>query len=142
MPVQLGGGIRDLAGVERWLAAGVARVILGSAAVKDPNLVRQACRRFPGRIAVGIDARQGLVATEGWAETSTLTALDLALSFEQAGAAAIIYTDISRDGMLGGVNIEATLDLGQPGDHGGDCQRRRGRAKRFAPAARGRATAC
>lgn len=111
VPVQLGGGIRDLAGVERWLAAGVARVILGSAAVKDPNLVRQACRRFPGRIAVGIDARQGLVATEGWAETSTLTALDLALSFEQAGAAAIIYTDISRDGMLGGVNIEATLDL-------------------------------
>jgi phosphoribosylformimino-5-aminoimidazole carboxamide ribotide isomerase len=111
IPVQLGGGIRDMAGVEAWLAAGVSRVILGSAAVKQPALVHQACRRFPGRIAVGIDARAGLVATEGWAETSTLTALDLALRFEQAGAAAIIYTDIARDGMLGGVNIEATLDL-------------------------------
>jgi phosphoribosylformimino-5-aminoimidazole carboxamide ribotide isomerase len=111
IPVQLGGGIRDLAGVEHWLEAGVARVILGSAAVRDPDLVRAACRRFPGRIAVGIDARRGMVATDGWAETSTLTALDLALRFEQAGAAAIIYTDISRDGMLGGVNIEATMDL-------------------------------
>jgi phosphoribosylformimino-5-aminoimidazole carboxamide ribotide isomerase len=111
VPVQLGGGIRDLTGIEHWLAAGVARVILGSAAVKTPGIVHEACRRFPGRIAVGIDAREGLVATEGWAETSTLTALDLALRFEQAGAAAIIYTDIARDGMLGGVNIEATMDL-------------------------------
>jgi phosphoribosylformimino-5-aminoimidazole carboxamide ribotide isomerase len=111
IPVQLGGGIRDLAGVERWLRAGVARVILGSAAVKNPAFVREACRLYPGRIAVGVDARDGMVATEGWAETSTLTALDLALRFEQAGAAAIIYTDIARDGMLGGVNIEATLDL-------------------------------
>jgi phosphoribosylformimino-5-aminoimidazole carboxamide ribotide isomerase len=111
VPVQLGGGIRDLAGVERWLSAGVARVILGSLAVKDPAIVHEACRLFPGRIAVGIDARQGMVATEGWAETSSVTALDLALRFEQAGAAAIIYTDISRDGMLGGVNIEATMDL-------------------------------
>jgi phosphoribosylformimino-5-aminoimidazole carboxamide ribotide isomerase len=111
IPVQLGGGIRDLAGIAQWLEAGVTRVILGSIAVRNPELVREACRRFPGRIAVGIDARNGLVATEGWAETSTVTALDLALQFEQAGAAAIIYTDIERDGMLGGVNIEATLDL-------------------------------
>ena len=111
VPVQLGGGIRDLAGIERWLEAGISRVILGSAAVKTPSIVHEACRRFPGRIAVAIDAREGLVATEGWAETSTLTALDLALRFEQAGAAAIIYTDIARDGMLGGVNIEATMDL-------------------------------
>jgi phosphoribosylformimino-5-aminoimidazole carboxamide ribotide isomerase len=111
VPVQLGGGIRDLAGVAAWLEAGVARVILGSIAVRNPELVREACRKFPGQIAVGIDARAGLVATEGWAETSTVTALDLALQFEQAGAAAIIYTDIERDGMLGGVNIEATLDL-------------------------------
>jgi phosphoribosylformimino-5-aminoimidazole carboxamide ribotide isomerase len=111
VPVQLGGGIRDLAGVEQWLQAGVARVILGSAAVKNPAFVHEACRRFPGQVAVGIDARDGLVATEGWAETSTLTALNLALRFEQAGAAAIIYTDIARDGMLGGVNIEATMDL-------------------------------
>ena len=111
VPVQLGGGIRDLAGVEAWLQAGVTRVILGSVALKNPDLVREACRHFPGKIAVGIDARQGMVATEGWAETSAVTALDLALRFEQAGAAAIIYTDIARDGMLGGVNIEATLDL-------------------------------
>jgi phosphoribosylformimino-5-aminoimidazole carboxamide ribotide isomerase len=111
VPVQLGGGIRDLAGVESWLRAGVARVILGSAAVKNPAFVREACRLYPGRIAVGVDARDGMVATEGWAETSNLSALDLALRFEQAGAAAIIYTDIARDGMLGGVNIEATLDL-------------------------------
>ena len=111
IPVQLGGGIRDLAGIRAWLAAGVRRVILGSAAAKNPDLVRQACRTHPGRIAVGIDARDGFVATEGWAETSTMRALDLALRFEDAGAAAIIYTDISRDGMLSGLNLEQTIDL-------------------------------
>lgn len=111
VPVQLGGGIRDLAGIERWLTAGVRRVILGSAAAKDPALVREACQRFPGRVAVAIDARDGYVATEGWARTSRLRALDLALRFENAGAAAIIYTDIARDGMLGGLNVEQTLDL-------------------------------
>jgi phosphoribosylformimino-5-aminoimidazole carboxamide ribotide isomerase len=111
IPVQLGGGIRDLDGIRAWLAAGVRRVILGSAAAKNPRLVRQACRTHPGRIAVGIDARDGFVATEGWAETSTMRALDLALRFEDAGAAAIIYTDISRDGMLSGLNLEQTIDL-------------------------------
>ena len=110
-PVQLGGGIRSIATVEAWLAQGVARVILGSAAVKDPGLVREACRRFPGRVAVGIDARGGLVATEGWAETSELTATELALRLEDAGACAIIYTDIDRDGMLAGVNVGATAAL-------------------------------
>ena len=111
IPVQLGGGIRDMAGIEAWLAAGVRRVILGSAAAKNPALVKQACRAHPGRIAVGIDARDGFVATEGWAETSSMKALDLALRFEHAGAAAIIYTDISRDGMLSGLNLEQTIDL-------------------------------
>ncbi len=111
VPVQLGGGIRDLAAVERWLAAGVRRVILGSAAVRDPALVRESCRRFPGRVAVGIDARDGFVATDGWAETSTLAATDLAARFADAGVAAIIYTDIARDGMLGGLNLEATAGL-------------------------------
>lgn len=111
MPVQLGGGIRDMAGIEAWLIAGVRRVILGSAAAKNPPLVREACRAFPGRIAVGIDARGGMVATEGWAETSTLTARELALRFEDSGVAAIIYTDIDRDGMLSGVNLEETVEL-------------------------------
>jgi phosphoribosylformimino-5-aminoimidazole carboxamide ribotide isomerase len=111
VPVQLGGGIRDMAGIERWLAAGVSRVILGSAAAKNPALVLEACRAHPGRIAVGIDARGGMVATEGWAETSTLAAGDLARRFEDAGVAAIIYTDIGRDGMLGGLNLEETLGL-------------------------------
>ncbi len=111
IPVQLGGGIRDLAAIEAWLAAGVARVILGSAAVKNPILVHQACRSFPGRIAVGIDARDGYVATEGWADTSTLRAPELARRFEDAGVAAIIYTDIARDGMLEGVNIAQTIEL-------------------------------
>jgi phosphoribosylformimino-5-aminoimidazole carboxamide ribotide isomerase len=97
--------------VEAWLGAGVTRVILGSAAVKDPPFVRQACRHFPGRVVVGIDARGGMVATEGWAETSTLSARDLALRLEDAGAAAIIYTDIDRDGMLSGVNVEQTRAL-------------------------------
>lgn len=111
VPVQLGGGIRTMADVERWLGAGVRRVILGSAAVKDPGLVREACRAYPGRVAVGIDARDGFVATEGWAETSAVPALDLALRFEDAGVAAVIYTDIGRDGMLSGLNLDATLAL-------------------------------
>jgi phosphoribosylformimino-5-aminoimidazole carboxamide ribotide isomerase len=111
LPVQLGGGIRDMETVEAWLATGIRRVILGSAAVKDPDFVRAACRAHPGRIALGIDARGGMVATEGWAETSDMTAQDLALAFEDAGAAAIIYTDIDRDGMLGGVNVAATAAL-------------------------------
>ena len=111
VPVQLGGGIRDLAGIAQWLEAGISRVILGSAAAKNPGLVIEACRAFPGRIAVGIDARDGFVATEGWAEISTIPATDLALRFEDAGVSAIIFTDIGRDGMLGGVNIDATIDL-------------------------------
>ena len=111
VPVQLGGGIRDMAGIERWLEAGVRRVILGSAAVKNPALVREACRAFPLRIAVGIDAREGIVATEGWAESSGIPATELALRFEDAGVGAVIYTDIGRDGMLTGLNIEATLAL-------------------------------
>ena len=111
VPVQLGGGIRSMATVEAWLERGVRRVILGSAAVKDPDFAFAACRAFPGRVAVGIDARGGLVATEGWAEVSTVLATDLGKRFEDAGAAAIIYTDIDRDGMLGGVNLEATLAM-------------------------------
>ncbi|MCU0888090.1 MAG: 1-(5-phosphoribosyl)-5-[(5-phosphoribosylamino)methylideneamino]imidazole-4-carboxamide isomerase [Rubritepida sp.] len=110
-PVQLGGGIRSMATLAAWLEAGVSRVILGSAAVKNPALVREACRAFPGHVAVGIDARGGMVATEGWAETSTLSARELALRFEDAGVAALIYTDIERDGMLAGVNLEATAAL-------------------------------
>ncbi len=109
IPVQLGGGVRDMGAIERWLAAGVARVILGSAALKNPALVRQAARANPGRIVVGIDARGGMVAVEGWAETSDLPALDLARRVEDAGVAAIIYTDIARDGMLGGLNLDETL---------------------------------
>jgi len=111
IPVQLGGGIRDMATIERWLAAGVRRVILGTAAVKAPDLVREACRAFPGRIVVGIDARDGRVAVEGWAEESALAALDLARRFEDAGVAAIVYTDIERDGALAGVNVAATQTL-------------------------------
>ncbi|WP_160000599.1 1-(5-phosphoribosyl)-5-[(5-phosphoribosylamino)methylideneamino]imidazole-4-carboxamide isomerase [Roseomonas sp. 18066] len=110
-PVQLGGGIRDMATVEAWLMRGIARVILGSAAVKDPAFARAACKAFPGKVAVGIDAKDGMVATEGWAEVSSVSALDLALSFEDAGAAAIIHTDIDRDGMLGGVNVAATAEI-------------------------------
>ncbi len=111
VPVQLGGGLRDMAGIEGWLAEGVTRVILGSAAVKDPALVRAASRAFPGRIVVGIDARDGRVATEGWAEASTLGAIEVARRFEQDGVAAIVFTEISRDGMLGGVDVEGTLAL-------------------------------
>ena len=111
VPVQLGGGIRERAAIEAWLDAGITRVILGSAAAKNPSLVREVCRTHPGRIAIGIDARNGLVATEGWAETSTMRALDLARRLEDAGASAVIYTDIARDGMLQGLNIEQTLEL-------------------------------
>lgn len=111
LPVQLGGGIRDMARIAGWMEAGVRRVILGSAAAKNPPLVLEACRGFPGRIAVGIDARDGFVATEGWAERSTIPAIDLALRFEDAGVAAIIYTDIGRDGMLSGLNLEQTVAL-------------------------------
>lgn len=111
MPVQLGGGIRDLATIETWLARGIRRVILGTAAVREPALVREACRNFPGRVAVGIDARGGKVAVEGWAETSELTAVDLARRFEDAGVAAIVYTDIDRDGVLKGLNLPSTAEL-------------------------------
>jgi phosphoribosylformimino-5-aminoimidazole carboxamide ribotide isomerase len=111
IPVQLGGGLRDMPGIAAWLAAGIRRVILGSAAAKNPGLVREACAAFPGQIAVGIDARDGMVATEGWAETSQLGAVELALRFEDAGVAAIIFTDIGRDGMLTGLNLDQTFDL-------------------------------
>jgi phosphoribosylformimino-5-aminoimidazole carboxamide ribotide isomerase len=111
MPVQLGGGIRDLKTIEAWLGKGIARVIIGTAAVRDPSLVRDAARLFPGRIAVGIDARDGLVAVEGWAKAAEITAADLGRRFEDAGVAAIIYTDIARDGVLKGLNVDATLAL-------------------------------
>jgi phosphoribosylformimino-5-aminoimidazole carboxamide ribotide isomerase len=111
IPVQLGGGIRDAAGVEGWLERGVDRVVLGTLALRDPALARDLCRRFPGRIAIGIDARGGKVAVEGWTETSGTDALDLARAFEDAGAGAIVYTDIDRDGVLSGVNVEATARL-------------------------------
>ena len=111
VPVQLGGGIRDRAAVDRWLEAGVRRVILGSAAVQNPGLVREACRAWPGRVAVAVDARAGLVATEGGAQTSTIPAAELALRFEDAGAAAVIYTDVGRDGMLAGLNLDETAAL-------------------------------
>jgi phosphoribosylformimino-5-aminoimidazole carboxamide ribotide isomerase len=111
IPVQLGGGIRDLARIEGWLAAGVARIILGTAGLRDPALLREACRRFPGRVVLGIDARRGKVAVEGWVETSGTEATALARSFEDAGLAAIIYTDIERDGALEGPNLAATEAL-------------------------------
>ena len=111
LPVQLGGGIRTLAQIEAWLDKGIRRVILGTVALRDPALVREACRAFPGRIAVGIDAKGGRVAVEGWAETSDLTAIDLANRFADAGVSAIIFTDIDRDGVLKGLNIDSTLEL-------------------------------
>lgn len=110
-PIQLGGGIRTLDQIEAWLDKGIARVILGTIAVRDPALVRAACARFPGRIAVGIDAKGGKVAVEGWAQTSKLGAAELAARFEDAGVAAIIFTDIGRDGALKGINFDATLAL-------------------------------
>ncbi|HEX7789153.1 MAG TPA: 1-(5-phosphoribosyl)-5-[(5-phosphoribosylamino)methylideneamino]imidazole-4-carboxamide isomerase [Afipia sp.] len=112
-PVQLGGGIRDLATIEAWLSKGIRRVIIGTAAVRDPALVKEAAKKFPGRVAVGLDARDGKVAVEGWAETSTVTALDIAQRFEDAGVAAIIFTDIARDGLLKGLNLEATIELAE-----------------------------
>ena len=110
-PVQLGGGLRTLADIEGWLGKGLARVILGTVAVRDPDLVKEACGKFPGKIAVGIDTRGGKVAVEGWAEASELGAIELAKKFEGAGVAAIIYTDIDRDGILAGINWEATIEL-------------------------------
>lgn len=111
VPVQLGGGIRDLATIEMWLKKGLSRVILGTVAVENPDLVREAAATFPGHVAVGIDARKGLVATKGWAEETNVQAVDLAKSFEDAGVAAIIYTDIDRDGAMQGPNVETTETL-------------------------------
>jgi len=113
IPLQLGGGIRDQATIEGWLAKGVTRVIIGTAAVRDPDLVRAAAKAFPGRVAVGLDARDGKVAVQGWAERSELSAFDIARRFEDAGVAAIVYTDIARDGMLKGLNIDATIALAE-----------------------------
>jgi len=113
IPLQLGGGIRDMATIDAWLEKGVARVILGTVAVRDPDLVREACRRHPGRVALGIDARDGFVAVEGWAETAEITALEMAKRFEDAGAAAIIHTDIGRDGAMQGPNLDATRELAE-----------------------------
>lgn len=110
-PVQLGGGIRTLAHIESWLAKGLARVILGTVAVRNPALVKEACKLFPGKVAVGIDAKGGKVAVEGWAEASTLEVIELAKQFEGAGVSAIIYTDIDRDGILTGINWDSTLSL-------------------------------
>lgn len=112
-PVQLGGGIRDMATVEGWLGKGVTRVIIGTAAVRQPDFVKQAARAFPGQVAVGIDARDGRVAVEGWAETSSLAAQDLARRFEDAGVAAIVYTNIARDGMLTGIDWDGTIALAE-----------------------------
>jgi phosphoribosylformimino-5-aminoimidazole carboxamide ribotide isomerase len=111
VPVQLGGGIRDMAGIETWLGKGIARVILGTAAVRSPEFVRSAAEAFPDRVAVGIDARDGKVAVEGWAETSEINVIDLARRFEDVGVAAIVHTDISRDGVLAGLNLDSTLAL-------------------------------
>ena len=113
IPVQLGGGIRDMATVEAWLSKGVRRVIVGTAAVRDPAFVKAAAQRYPGRIAVGLDARDGKVAVAGWAETSELAAADVARRFADAGVTAIIYTDISRDGLLKGLNLDATIALAE-----------------------------
>lgn len=111
VPVELGGGIRDMKTIEFWLERGVRRVILGTIALRNPELVMAACKAFPGRIAVGVDAKDGFVAVEGWAEVSDMPALDLARKFEDAGVAAIIFTDIARDGLMQGPNIDATIDL-------------------------------
>jgi phosphoribosylformimino-5-aminoimidazole carboxamide ribotide isomerase len=113
IPVQLGGGVRDTATVENWLEKGIDRIIIGTAAVRDPPFVKQAARDYPGRIAVGLDARVGKVAVEGWAETSELSVLDIARRFEDVGVSAIVYTDIARDGMLQGLNLDATVALAE-----------------------------
>lgn len=111
LPIQLGGGVRDMAAIERWLATGITRVILGTAALKNPALVKLAAKAFPGRIVVGADARSGKIATEGWAEVSNITPIDLGRRFEDAGVAAILFTDVDGDGLLGGVNVSATAAL-------------------------------
>jgi phosphoribosylformimino-5-aminoimidazole carboxamide ribotide isomerase len=111
IPVQLGGGIRDIATIEHWLAHGITRVILGTVALRNPEVVRAACKKFPGKIVVGIDAKSGYVAVEGWGESSSLTAINLGKRFEDAGVSAIIFTDIDRDGILKGINFEKTLEL-------------------------------
>jgi phosphoribosylformimino-5-aminoimidazole carboxamide ribotide isomerase len=111
IPVQLGGGIRNMEILDQWFEAGITRAVLGTAALSDPDFVLGACDRYPGKIVIGIDARDGRVAIEGWTKESDVRALDLALRFEKSGAAAILYTDIDRDGALGGVNVEATVDL-------------------------------
>jgi len=116
MPVQLGGGIRDMATIEGWLSRGIARVILGTVAVENPDLVREAAARYPGKVAVGLDARDGRVATRGWAKETDLLVTDLAQSFADAGVAAIIYTDINRDGAMGGPNVDATEALARATD--------------------------
>jgi phosphoribosylformimino-5-aminoimidazole carboxamide ribotide isomerase len=113
IPLQLGGGVRDMATVEGWLGKGVSRVIIGTAAVRDPDFVKTAAKKYPGKIAVGLDARDGKVAVQGWAESSELSALDIARRFEDAGVAAIIYTDIARDGLLQGLNLDATIALAE-----------------------------
>ncbi|GAC1331081.1 MAG: 1-(5-phosphoribosyl)-5-[(5-phosphoribosylamino) methylideneamino]imidazole-4-carboxamide isomerase [Beijerinckiaceae bacterium] len=113
IPVQLGGGIRDLRTIEGWLEKGIARVIIGTAAVRDPDLVREAARLYPGRVAVGIDARDGIVAVEGWARNAQMSVIDLGRRFEDAGVAALVYTDIARDGVLKGLNIEASIALAE-----------------------------
>ncbi|MDA8430100.1 MAG: 1-(5-phosphoribosyl)-5-[(5-phosphoribosylamino)methylideneamino]imidazole-4-carboxamide isomerase [Geobacteraceae bacterium] len=113
IPAQLGGGIRDIATIEAYLSIGISRVIIGTAAQRNPELVKEACARFPGQIVVGIDAKDGMVAVQGWAEVTDITAVDLARKFEDCGVAAIIYTDIARDGMLQGPNLEATKALAE-----------------------------
>src|SRR5512143_3591342 len=113
IPVQLGGGVRDMTTIEAWLGKGVTRVIIGTAAVRNPALVKNAAKEFPGRVAVGLDARDGKVAVEGWAKTSELSALEIARRFEDVGIAAIIYTDVARDGMLKGLNLDATIALAE-----------------------------
>ncbi len=113
IPVQLGGGIRDLKTIEAWLDKGITRVIIGTAAVRDPALVKSAAKKFPGRVVVGLDARAGKVAVEGWAESSQVTALEIARRFEDAGVSAIIFTDIARDGLLKGLNLDATVELAE-----------------------------
>ncbi len=126
MKVQLGGGVRDMKTVAGWLEKGVARVIIGTAAVEDPGFVREASRLYPGRVAVGIDARDGRVAVDGWARTSDVAAVDLGRRFEDAGVAALIYTDISRDGVMQGLNVAATVALAEAVAHAGH---RLGRAR-------------
>lgn len=111
LPVQLGGGIRTMATAAAWIEKGISRIILGTAALKDPDFVRAACKAFPGKVAVGLDAKDGFVAVEGWADVSSVTVLDIARQFEDAGVSALIYTDIARDGVLTGLNIETTVDL-------------------------------